>query len=288
MGVLAALAYASARVPATLGGDNGPPPAPPVPAGADVEVHFVDVGQGDATLLRSPTATVLVDTGTHTASDVVAYLRAQDVTAVDVVAVTHPHADHLGQFDEVLDAFDVAEVWWSPATHTTATFERAVEALEASDAAFEQPQAGDRTEVGGMVFDFVGPGPGADDDDLHDSVLAFRVTWGQVGVLFTGDAEADTEARMVRDHGDVLAADVYQVGHHGSSTSTTGELVDAVGPAVAVWSAGQANVYGHPHEEVLDRLQAAGADVYGTAEHGTVVVTVDGTELRVRTADEPS
>ena len=249
----------------------------------ELEVHFIDAGQGDATLLRAPGATVLVDTGRHTATDVVDYLRDVGVDSLDVLAVTHPHADHLGQFPAILKAVDVAEVWWSPAVHTTLTFERAVDALEAGDIAFEEPRAGDRTEVGEVLFEFVNPGAAADEADLHDTGLAFRVAYGDVRFLFTGDAEQPTEERMVRDHAGVLAAEVYQAGHHGSATSTSPALLDAVQPSVVVWSAGRDSQYGHPHEQVVDRLADAGARVYGTALHGTIVVTTDGSELRVTT-----
>lgn len=245
-------------------------------------VHFIDVGQGDATLLVAPDATVLVDAGRHTATDVVDYLEGQQVRAVDVVAITHPHADHIGQFAAVMDRFPVAEVWWSPGTHGTQTFERAVTALERSDAAFEEPESGDATEVGALRFEFVNPAAGGTAGDLHDNALAFRVSYGDVSFLFTGDAEEEAEQRMVADHPERLGATVYQVGHHGSSTSTSRAFLQAVSPVVAVYSAGRDNQYGHPHRELVDRLDLAGVDVYGTDHHGTVVVTTDGTDLRVR------
>lgn len=259
-----------------------PTPTPTATPVADgLEVRFLDAGQGDATLLATPEATVLVDTGRHDREDVVGHLRAAGVEHLDVVVVTHPHADHLGQFDAVLEAFAVAEVWWSGATHTTRTFDRAIDAIEASDAAYGEPRAGDTTTVGDLRFEFVNPPEDADFDDLHDASLAFRVTYGEVALVFTGDAEGPTEARMVDRHGDRLAADIYQVGHHGSRTSTTQAFLDAVDPAVAVHSAGDGNQYGHPHDEPLRRLEAAGVEVYGTAAHGTIILTSDGATFAV-------
>lgn len=246
-------------------------------------VHYLDVGQGEATLLLHPDVTVLIDTGRHDASDVVPELRAHGVDALDLVVVTHPHADHLGQFDRVLSAFDVAEVWWSGSTHTTRTFERALDALESSDAAYEEPRAGDATWIGPLHVEVVNPPDGVDLSDLHDAGLALRVTFGSVRFLFTGDAESATEARMVRTAGEQLRADILQVGHHGSLTSTTPAFLQTVDPAVAIYSAGQANPYGHPHAEVLDRLTATGVEVYGTPVHGTVTVTTDGAGWQVTT-----
>lgn len=256
----------------------------PAPPEGELAVHFIDVGQGDATLLVAPEATVLVDAGRHTGTDVVEYLERSGVGAIDVVAITHPHADHLGQFDLVMERFDVGEVWWSPTTHTTQTFDRALDALEASDAAYEEPGAGARTDVGSLRFEFVNPVADAGDGDLHERGLAFRVVYGNVAFLFTGDAEEPTEQRMVATAADVLPADVYQVGHHGSSTSTSAAFLAAVSPQVAVYSAGRDSRYGHPHDEVVERLTGAGATVYGTAAHGTVIVTTDGDDLRVQTA----
>lgn len=258
--------------------------ASPPPDG-ELAVHFIDVGQGDATLLVAPDATVLVDAGRHTDTDVVDYLEGQQVTTIDVVAITHPHADHIGQFPAVLEQFDVAEVWWSPSTHTTDTFADAVTALETSEAAFEEPAASDTTDVGSLRLEVVNPPAGGTDGDLHDNGLAFRVVYGDVAFLFTGDAEEGTEQRMLAADAD-LAAVVYQVGHHGSASSSSQAFVDAVSPAVAVYSAGRENRYGHPHTEVLDRLRGAGVEVYGTDVHGTVVVRTAGTSIRVETTAE--
>jgi competence protein ComEC len=168
-------------------------------------------------------------------------------------------------------------------SHTTRTFTEALDALERSDAVFEEPRAGDTTSVGSLRFAFANP-PAQGAGGLHDNGLVFRVGYGDVTFLFTGDAEQPTEHRMVADHAPLLRADVYQVGHHGSSTSTGPALLEAVSPRIAVYSAGRDNPYGHPHEEVVERLAASGAEVFGTPVHGTVVVTTDGRSLRVSTA----
>ena len=261
--------------------DDGEPPqidgggreaeAPHSEVGVGLEVVFLDVGQGDATLVRVGEATLLVDTGRHDRRDLPGLLADQEVTAIDVVAVTHPHADHLGQFDAVLEGFDVDEVWFSPADHDTLTFERALDALEAADVAYAEPSAGEIYDIGDVVVEVVGPDEAADPDDLHDSGLVLRAGTGGASVLFTGDVEEATERRLVAGpHADWLDADLYQVGHHGSATSTSPPFLAAVDPEIAVVSYGPGNPYGHPHAEVLERLEAAGVDLYGTGAHGTV------------------
>ncbi len=254
------------------------PAAPALPAG-ELTVHFLDVGQGDATVVVAPDATMLIDTGRQDGGDVVAALQDLGVSRIDVVAITHPHADHIGQLDDVLGAVDVDEVWMSGTVSTSQTFEEAISAVEASDAAYEEPRAGDRTTVGSLAVDVVHPAELT--GEAHPDSLAMRVAYGAVSFPFTGDAGAETEAEIV--HGDAagLAATVYQVGHHGSPTSTAPALLAAVDPDVAIYSAGAGNSYGHPHAEVLDRLAGAGVAVYGTDTHGSVTVTSDGASYDV-------
>jgi competence protein ComEC len=280
--VVVALAALSLLLACTPAGEVGGPPARAPTAVEGLTVHFLDVGQGDATLLVAPDATVLVDTGRHNARDVVAHLERLGVTAIDVLVVTHPHADHLGQFDRVLGAVDVAEAWWSGNTHTTATFDRALAALESSDAAYAEPLAGDVTTVGSLGIEIVHPEKPS--GHLDDDSLSLRVTYGAVRLLFTGDAGTTAEAAMVARDPALLAAEVLQVGHHGSAGSTSAPFLAAVAPAVAVYSAGRDNPYGHPHDVVLERLRAADVRVYGTDVHGTVTLVTDGRQWTVTTA----
>lgn len=263
------------------GGPAGPsegPTAPAVPAG-ELAVHFLDVGQGDATVVVAPDATMLIDTGRQDGGDVVAALQNLGVSRIDVVAITHPHADHIGQLDDVLGAVDVDEVWMSGTVSTSQTFEEAISAVEASDATYEEPRAGAHTTVGSLAVDVLHPAELT--GEAHPDTLAMRVSYGSVSFLFTGDAETETETEMVARDGDAFAATVYQVGHHGSSTSTSPALLAAVDPEVAIYSAGAGNSYGHPHAEVLDRLAGAGVAVYGTGTHGSVTVTSDGASYDV-------
>lgn len=257
------------------------------PAAGDLRVTFLDVGQGDATLLQAPDATMLVDTGRHDRSEVVPALTRLGVERLDVVAITHPHADHVGQLAEVLAAVPVAEVWMPGSSTTTNTFAEALDALAASEAGYEEPRAGDRTTVGALTVDVVNPVEPLT-GDLHADSLALRVTFGAVSVLFTGDAEAGTEALMAARDPAALAATVYQVGHHGSATSTSTAFLAAVAPQVAVYSAGAGNGYGHPDAGIVARLSGAGAEVFGTDAHGDVTVTTDGQTVTVTTtAQEP-
>lgn len=234
-------------------------------------------------LLTHPEVTMVIDVGRFDRSDVVPLLREHGVDTIDLLVITHPHADHIGQFDRVMEAFDVTEVWWSGSVATTRTFERAVAALEASDALYEEPRGGQTTTVGPLLVEILHPGAGDSLRDLNDASISMRITYGDFRLVTTGDAERSAEARMVARWSDRLTADVLRLGHHGSSTSTTSGFLDAVGPSVAVYSAGRDNRYGHPHTEVVERVAARGIPPFGTAENGTVTIVTDGATFDVRT-----
>lgn len=281
-------------LPSAPGPGTSPPPQPPssdlppprAPPDTDddgpFDVVFLDVGQADAALVRDDDTTVLIDTGHwQRPTEVADHLDRLDVDRIDVLVLTHWHADHIGGTADVLATVDVGEVWGSPATTSTATYTRTIDAIETSGADFRTPVLGDSTTVGGLQVEAVGPLPDADLSDLHDAGVSVRVGNSVGAALFTGDAEAGTEQRYVDAAADLLDADVLQVGHHGSYTSTTQPFLDAVGPQVAVISVGAGNPYGHPHDGPLARLEAAGVEVWRTDRHGTVVVSVDRTAVSV-------
>lgn len=244
-----------------------------------LRAYFFNVGQGDATLLDAPHCTLLIDGGRHDRSDIVPYLDALGVSGLDLLIGTHPHADHIGQFPKVLEEFPVGEVWMSGWEHDTLTFERSVDAILEAGAGYHEPRAGEVEECGPLLLEIVHPVEPL--QDVHDNI-ALRVVHGAVRFLFTGDAEASHEGEML-ERGEVLEADVLQLGHHGSRTSSSVPFLEAVAPEIAIYSAGSDNRYGHPHSEVIERLLARGITVYGTAVHGTVTVLSDGEGVRVET-----
>lgn len=213
---------------------------------------------------------MLVDAGDWQREDVVQYLRDQGVAEVDLLVGTHAHADHIGQMREVIEEFEVHEVWLNGDTHTSATFEGVVEAIEQSDAGYVEPRAGEVYALGKMKIEILHPEELA--GDLHRNCLAFRIALGEFQAMFTGDLEKEMELKIIERNLE-LDVEVYQVGHHGSRTSSSEEFLLEADPEVAVYSAGEDNTYGHPHEETIERMENLGITLYGTDVHGTVIVT---------------
>ncbi len=261
--------------------ESAPPAATPAPIPeGTLTAHFFDVGQGDCAALIGPDFTIVVDAGQHDRKDVVPLLREAGVETISLLVGTHPHADHIGQFDQVVGAFPVEEVWMSGDKNTSRTFERALDAVMESDAGYHEPRAGDTFDIGSARVEVVHPKELT--GDLNHGSVAVRVVFGNVAFLLAGDAEAEAEHEML-ERGHPLKAQVLKLGHHGSQTSSTESFIQNVAPEVAIYSAGTGNSYGHPHSEVIDRLVGIGIDVYGTDRHGTIQVVTDGSTFQVRT-----
>ncbi|MDR0462968.1 MAG: MBL fold metallo-hydrolase [Pseudomonadales bacterium] len=248
----------------------------------DLVIHFIDVGQGDATLIKTSAGSVLIDGGDrHMGERMVAYLRDVGVSEITYVIATHPHADHIGGLVDVLNEFSIGQIIMPPVAHTTVTFERFLDAIEDNDILVKEPSPGVSFNLGEVEFTIIAPNS-TGYQNLNDYSVSVRVVFGETSFVFTGDAERISEMEMI-EAGHVLSADVLRVGHHGSRTSTTQEFFDAVDPSIVVISVGADNRYGHPHSEVTDRLEAAAVRIYRTDQHGTIIMTSDGTYINVRT-----
>lgn len=259
----------------------------PPPAGALV-VSFIDVGQGDSTLVQVGGRSYLVDGGDPEAGpEVIDFLRSRGVEELDGLVATHPDADHIGGLPDVLDAFPVSKVYVSgdasKATTTFNTFLRAVEReVRQEGAQVLEVRAGTRVDWGGAEVVALSPPPevegGLFGDSNEDSV-ALLLTFGAARVLLPGDAENRAEEYMStgRFTGPLT---VLKVGHHGSSSSTTPLFLNRFRPEVAVISVGE-NSYGHPTPQTIRRLKTVGAEVFRTDEDGDVIVTVKDEKVEV-------
>ncbi|AFZ74417.1 ComEC/Rec2 family competence protein [Natronobacterium gregoryi] len=259
----------------------------------DLEFHHVDVGQADATLVVTPSdETILVDTGDwrQDGSEVIDYLESEGVDRIDHLVATHAHADHIGGHAAVIehvetDGDGIGAAYDSGVPHTSQTYENYLDAVEEHDIELLVVEEGDELPIDDESVSALvtNPPEGDSGDDLHYNSVSLVLEFGEFRYVTTGDAEADAEDRIVEEWGDDLEGDVYQAGHHGSSTSSTAPFVDAVAPEIAVVSSDHDSQYGHPHDEVLEAFADRGVETYWTAVHGDVVVTTDGNEVAVET-----
>lgn len=247
---------------------------------ARVSVHIIDVGQGDSILVQTEDSNVLIDAGPADAAQaVVRYLRAQGVERLDLVIATHPHADHIGGMAEVVKRFPVERLIAPEVADAGGySYEKLLEAVLAKGLRLTRPHPGDVYDLGGASLTLLGPVE-QDAANVNNNSVVARVTCGQTSFLLTGDCEAEEESTLLAADEALLTADVLKLGHHGSRTSTTAAFLQAVNPRWAVASCAWDNSYGHPHSEVLRRLERAGVAVLRTDLDGTVVFTSDGTSV---------
>jgi len=254
-------------------------------ATALLSVTFIDVGQGDSCWLHLPNSdNVLVDGGrSQVGPTVVAYLNEHGVSDIELMVATHGDADHIGGLIGVLASMPVAEAWLNSQTCTTLTCQEFYQALADNGVATTTVMMGESYSWGEVTGRVLNPLEPLYADDNENSVV-LRVSYGSVDFLLTGDAETGAENRMLTS-GHPLGAEILKVAHHGSSSSSSSAFLSAVSPEVALISVGP-NQYGHPTEQTLGRLQEAGATIYRTDEHGTIVITTDGATYSVSPSQE--
>ena len=256
-----------------------------VTAEGELEVHFIDVGNADCTLVRQGDFALLVDAGERgDDDDILDYLNRHGVTDLDLVIATHAHADHIGAMAKVIEALPVARFVFAPmpesATPTTATFVSMLEALDGKQVAVEAAQPGAVYEVGSARLQVLAPI--RESEDTNDMSVVTRLTFGERAFLFTGDAGVAVEEDLLAS-GYALQADVLKVAHHGSTTGNSTAFLSRVSPAYAFIPCGEDNSYGHPHEEVLAALLNRQSKIYRSDIHGDVVFVTDGKKLTVQT-----
>jgi len=244
-----------------------------VPPGT-LAVHFIDVGEGDSILLDIGDKEVLIDGGGKSPG-VVSYIDDYVDGRLEVMVATHPHNDHIGGLISVLRSFEVDEIWVNGDTSTSQTYSQFMSAVNSEGAQVFTARRGDTIQAGNLTFNVLHPANlnGSTNDDS----IVLSLSYGQIDFLFTGDAEQEAEASMlVQSVVPVPDVEVLKVGDHGSRTASSMQFLQVIKPECAIYTAGQDNSYGHPHEEAIANLCEVGAQIYGTDIHGTVVVTTDG------------
>ncbi len=256
-------------------------PAPDIAEGSTFAVHYIDVGQADCALVACDGAYMLIDGGNAEDSDLVySYLKTNGISHLDYMVATHAHEDHIGGLSGAAYAATVGTALSPVTTGTTKVFQSLVKSLGQQNVTLTVPTPGDTFSLGSAQVEILGPRK--DYEETNDTSIVLSIDYGQTTFLFTGDMEAPAEADLV-EAGVDLSATVLKVGHHGSSSSTSYRFLREVMPEYAVIPVGKGNKYGHPNDAVLSRLEDAGAQVYRSDYHGTIIAESDGTAISFRT-----
>ena len=248
-----------------------------VTADSRMEVHFLDMGQSDSTLIVCDGEAMLIDAGDNDqGTRLQLYLKKQGIKSLNYLVLTHPDADHIGGADVVITKFDIGTVFMSDYEKTTRTYTDLLDTLKYKGYQWITPKVGNTYTLGSAKITIAGPIYRY--EYPNNSSIVLMIEHGNNKFLFTGDAEEEAEQALL--YGDVdLNADVLKVGHHGSKTSSIEAFLDEVSPESAVISCGIDNSYGFPHAKTLNNLRARGVDVYRTDNQGTVVAVSDGNQI---------
>ena len=253
-----------------------------LPEGSAFAVHFIDVGQADAALVLCDGQTMLIDGGNVADSSlIVAYLKKLGVDYLDYVVCTHAHEDHVGGLSGALSVAGAGTVYAPETAVESDAYDNFVRKVAEQNLQITHPEHGRVISLGSSSVQFMGPVTEAT-DDVNNTSIVLKVSYGQTSFLFTGDAEYDEELNIV-DAGYDLSADVLKVGHHGSDSSTSYIFLRHVMPKYAVISVGKDNNYDHPNEKTLSRLRDEGAEVFRTDLQGDIIAESDGENISFTT-----
>ena len=252
----------------------------PVTAEDRLEVTFIDVGQADSILLENEGQYMLVDAGNNEdGPKLVTYLKGLGINQFNYVVGTHPHEDHIGGLDDIINNFNIKNFYMPDVITTTKTFEDVLDALENKNIALTIPNKNDTFKLGDATIKVLYVGS-EDEKDLNNTSIVLKATYQNVSFLLTGDASTKVEGNLDRKD---LESTVLKVAHHGSSTATNEEFLNLVNPKYAVISVGKDNQYNHPHTSVLNTLANHNITTYRTDEDGTIQMITDGVNIEINT-----
>lgn len=246
-----------------------------------LQVHFIDVGQGDSTLIITPDKkTVLIDAGDEQhSSRTTGYIKSQGIDKLDLVIATHPDADHIGGMDKIIKNFDIGMFSMPLVSKDTKQYKEIKQELKNKKLKNKPLYTGDGLSVGKDVkLQILSPQKNRTYSDTNEYSIVARLLYKEVSFLFMADATMENEIAIINDFDDIRA-DVLKLGHHGSSTSTSDYFLGKVNPSIGVISCGKNNKYGHPHKEVMNLLEKYNIIIFRTDKQGSIVLKSDGYKI---------
>lgn len=246
----------------------------------EMVVHYIDVGQGDSILIQVNNKNLLIDAGPQSdKNELFNYLSTLNLNQLDYVIATHPHEDHIGNMDDVINDYNVLAFYAPKVQSTTKTFEKMVESLKSKNLKINIIKKGTDSIDLGKNTKVTVLSPTKDSyENLNNYSPVIKIQYGKTSFLFTGDAEIDVEKEILATNEDINA-DILKVGHHGSSTSTTKAFLNKVNPSIGIISVGQDNSYNHPNDGTIKRLKENKVTIYRTDKDRTVILSSDGSKI---------
>ncbi len=244
-----------------------------------LQVHFIDVGQGDATLITYKGHSMLIDGGDNSKGTAVQYyLKEQGIEVLDYVVATHPDADHIGGLDVIIYKFDCENILMPAVSKDTQSYEDMMLSIDEKGYEVKHPYSGEEFYMEDIKFTVLSPENDTEYEDVNDYSIVLLMEYKDIEVVFAGDAGIDIMNDIVKNHKDI-ETDVYKVAHHGSADSLNEGFLEELEPLYSVVSCGIDNDYGHPHDELLAYMKDNDISVYRTDENGDIILYTDGDKL---------
>ncbi len=251
-----------------------------------VSIYFLDVGQGDASIIITPDdRVVMIDSGPNE-SLILSYLQNLGISQIDLLIATHAHADHITGMDRIIAKCKPKAFIDPGIPHTTATYQRMITAIDKYNINYYEGISR-KINLGSLTFTILPPAtPLIKGSELNNNSVVVRLDFKDFSCLFTGDIEKEREGQLLTESRSNLNVDILKVAHHGSYSSSSPLFIKSVGPKIAVICCGQSNKYGHPHQETISLLQSLGIEIYRTDLCGTILIKTDGIEYQIFTEKE--